>query len=260
MKRVIALLVLLGMAACDDGSEHSSLNNTSSTNNINNTNNTNNTNQPDFVPVDYGHLFPEPFRSQEVVWEPCRLDDRDESSQAECADLVVPVHWDEPEGEVTTIHLKRLAGIASPRRRLFMLQGGPGGSSTIDFPPSMMEMHLADFSLDIIAVDHRGTGYSDYLLCPDQMTAASEAGSYVTGEELFACAETEIASRTHYYSGFTISNAARDVGLAVELLKEPASDSFVYGVSYGSTWAHRYAQLFPNQSRSVILDSLAIAG
>lgn len=70
-------------------------------------------------------------------WYPCPLVDGDGSSSAtaDCADVSVPIHWDDPSVGETTVRIKRLAGTRSPRRRIFLLQGGPGGSSTIDFPP-----------------------------------------------------------------------------------------------------------------------------
>ncbi|MBU1238122.1 alpha/beta hydrolase [Myxococcota bacterium] len=266
MKRLHHFCLLMGclllFGACAKEDTNPPVNNQNNTNNINNTNNVNNVNNTNavFQPVDYSADFSENFLAQGVQWEECRLRDDAETPLTQCANIQVPVHWDDPEGETTVVHIKRLQGVTEPRRRLFLLQGGPGGSSTIDFPPQMMEMHLLDPSLDVIAVDHRGTGYSDYLMCPDQMTVDSAGGVAVTSEELFDCAESEIASHAEYYSGFSISNASKDLGLLVELLKEPDSDTFVYGVSYGSTWGHRYAQLFPDQSRSVILDSLAIVG
>jgi len=57
---------------------------------------------------------------------------------------------------------------------------------------------------------------------------------------------------------FNVTNAAKDLKAAIDAVKRPTDKVFVYGVSYGTYWAHRYLQIFPAHAASggVILDSI----
>ncbi len=210
--------------------------------------------------VEYGKKFPEKLMQQPVEWVECRLFDNKERPLAECADIQVPLYWSKPDGETITIHIKRLLGGKNAKKQLYMLQGGPGGSSTIDFPQSMMGMSLEEPSLDIYAFDHRGTGYSSYLKCEEASSPDSPWGAAVGAGEIKGCIDNEITQKRDYFNAFSITEASTDLAFAIELFREEDKTPFVYGVSYGSTWAHRYAQVFPNQSKAVVLDSICIAG
>lgn len=198
--------------------------------------------------------LPQEFLEQDVDWAPCVLHDWDDSGEAECADITVPFHWDDLESETFTVHVKRLVH-ADADRQLFMLQGGPGspGTSTLSF--AMERIFDADPGMDVYAIDHRGTGESHEMTCPAQESPTSPGGAEIQGEEWEACAyylETEWGP----LDAFTVSAAARDVALMIDLSREPGKAPLVYGLSYGTYWAHRYAVLFPDQADAVVLDSL----
>ena len=201
-------------------------------------------------PVD----LPQEFLEQEVVWAPCALHDADGSGAAECADITVPFHWDDLESDTFTVHVKRLVREGATRQ-LFMLQGGPGapGTSTLTF--AMEQVFDADPDMDVYTIDHRGTGLSHEMSCPVQESTASPGGEEIQGEEWEACAvylETEWGP----LDAFTVTAAAKDVALLVALAGEAGKAQLVYGISYGTFWAHRYAVLFPEQADALVLDSL----
>jgi len=201
-------------------------------------------------PVD----LPQEFLEQDVDWAPCVLHDYDDSGEAECADIAVPFHWDSLEGETFTVHVKRLVREGS-ERQLFLLQGGPGspGTSTLSF--AMERFFDADPGMDVYAIDHRGTGKSHEMTCPEQESPTSPGEEQIQGEEWEACA-AYLEAEWGPLDAFTVSAAAHDAALMIALAREPAKTPLVYGVSYGTYWAQRYAVLFPDQADAVILDSL----
>ena len=192
-----------------------------------------------------------------ITWAPCPLyyDHRD-GPMAECATVEVPLRWDDPAGPTIGVFVQRLRGGGQVRGQLWLLNGGPGGSGA-DFDDWMEAFRMLDPTLDVYTVDHRGTGRSARLSCPDQESEASESGFYLTAQETAACYEAERAEWGEGLARFTTTAAARDVGQLIARAAVPGQDVFVYGVSYGTYWAHRYLQLFPNQADAVVLDSIA---
>lgn len=202
-------------------------------------------------PVD--EELPAEYLEQEVEWFPCPLLYQSDLADAECADVEVPLRYHEPDGETATVRVKRF-GSDAPARQLYMLQGGPGASGTATLGASMAKVVETDPDLVVYAVDHRGTGHSLVLECPGQQSADSEFGGAISGDEWEACAE--YVENNYPLDAISVSNSARDVGLLVELLRIPEVPVVVYGISYGTYWAHRYARIFPSQPTAVILDSL----
>ncbi len=199
--------------------------------------------------------FPEEFLSQTVQWEKCELfENQKRLRKAECADITVPLYWENPKGENITIHVKRLKSLLKATKQVWLLDGGPGYAGTSDLPRFMKSIARLDWRIDLYTLDHRGTGYSTRLSCPEQETDESEKGSWITPSEGDACIEHLEAN--YNLDAFTVTQAAKDVGFLVELLKEGNKKKFVYGVSYGTYLGHRYAQIFPDQADGVILDSV----
>ena len=218
---------------------------------------------PDAAPVDVpaeGLLPPEDeelpaaYLEQQVEWWPCPLHYVTGEGEAECADVTVPLRYHEPDGETATVRVKRLGAVDAPVRQFYMLQGGPGASGTATLGASMERVVDADPTLAVYSVDHRGTGHSLVLECPLQRAEESPYAGAISGEEWQACAE--YVEKNSPLDAINVSNSARDVGLLVELLGSPEVPVIVYGISYGTFWAHRYARIFPNQPDAVILDSL----
>ncbi len=193
-------------------------------------------------------------------WAPCPLYvDQPDGPEAECATFDVPLRWSEPEGPTIGVFVQRLRGVGPIRGQLWLLEGGPGGSGA-DFDAWMEELHELDPSLDLYAVDHRGVGRSARLGCPAQETVGSEWGSSVAPTEAAACRDALLAQWGSDLGEFTATAAARDLGHLIELFARPDQAAYVYGVSYGTYWAHRYLQLFPDQADGVVLDSIAPPG
>jgi pimeloyl-ACP methyl ester carboxylesterase len=196
-----------------------------------------------------------------IDWQPCPLYlDQPDGIQAECATIDVPLRWSEPGGPTIGIFVQRLRGTAAEvRGQLWLLEGGPGGSGA-DFDSFMEELRGLDPTLDLYAVDHRGVGRSARLSCPEEDAETSDWGTSVSPAEVPACLAAVEAAWGDDLDEFTTTAAARDLGRLIDLAAEPGRDVFVYGVSYGTYWAHRYLQIHPDQATAVILDSIAPPG
>ncbi|MFO0553845.1 MAG: alpha/beta fold hydrolase [Polyangiaceae bacterium] len=197
----------------------------------------------------------------QVDWASCPLYlDQPNGAQAECATIEAPLRWSEPDGPQIGVFVQRLRAPVQPSRgQVWLLEGGPGGSGA-DFDKIMAEFQKLDPTLDFYAIDHRGVGRSARLSCPGEDSATSAWGTSVSPEEAPACRDEVLAAWGDDLDEFTTTSAARDLGWLIDRTAEPGRDVFVYGVSYGTYWAIRYLQLFPNQATAVVLDSIAPPG
>ena len=198
---------------------------------------------------------------EEVNWTACFLYP-DSSSQklAECAMVEVPLRHDEPDGPRIEIWVQRLVGTAFQRRgQIWFLEGGPGGSGA-DFAPLFDQYSALLPEWDLYTLDHRGVGFSARLGCPQQEAFGSEAGYSITSGEWPDCIQHLQDTWGADLAEFTTSAAAADLGMIIERVREPDKDVHVFGHSYGTYWAIRYLQLYPDQATGVILDSIAPPG
>ncbi|MBX3224204.1 MAG: alpha/beta fold hydrolase [Labilithrix sp.] len=167
-----------------------------------------------------------------------------------CGTARVPLDYGAPDGETIEVFVARMGGTGASATQMYMLQGGPGGSAA--GLVSLAELALgARPDLDVILVEHRGVGRSSMLACPK---AAAENVEN-PGAQASACVkelEGKVGDGLAHYS---TSNAARDLAVTIAALRKEGQQAFVYGVSYGTYWAHRFLQLAPTPVDGVILDS-----
>lgn len=187
-----------------------------------------------------------------VAFKPCSVQTGGSDTGAECADVEVPLDWSKPEGKTVTVFVKRMRGSAAgPHQQMWLLQGGPGGAGD-GLEPMAAEVLSRNGAFDVYIPDHRGTGRSAFLECP--ISTSTRFDPAACGAELVkAWGKDGLAT-------FNTTTAARDVGHLVERTREPGQKVHVYGVSYGTYWAQRYLQLFPDQATAVTLDSVCQAG
>jgi len=205
--------------------------------------------------ADAASPFPQTLLEQEVVWEACVLDDNRETGSAECADVRVPLFWNQPDGETIPLHLKRKRGTGTPIRQLWMLDGGPGSAGTTTYGRYLELLSEHDPELEILTLDHRGTGLSNRLGCPTQEDGSSDWGIYISDAEWPVCI-ADLQARQVQLEAYTTTQAAWDTAFLVALLGRPDLPRIVWGSSYGTYLAHRYAQIFPSQATAVVLDSI----
>ena len=172
-----------------------------------------------------------------IDWETCYL----ESGRAECATLDMPLDRDDPASPTIPFFVRRIKAQGESRGQLWLLEGGPGvnGGQLGYYADSF----LLDLGLDIYMPDYRGVGRSGDLNCngrtdPTSLCLAELENEF--GEDLVR---------------FSTSDAVRDVGDAIQLLRKPGEQVFVWGTSYGTVTAHRFLHLFPDLANGVVLDS-----
>lgn len=177
-----------------------------------------------------------------------------EGYQTECAIFQAPLNHEEPEGEQIDIHISRIPASQSSDRQLWLLAGGPGQGGNV-FYNIAAKMAEKLPTTDIYVIDHRGTGYSHRLTCPQQDTPDSYGGYSLQPSDVPACLEalktTGDYDRLAY---FTSKQAALDLKLAISKTQTDGQKVFVWGGSYGTHWAHRFLQVAPDLAAGVIFD------
>lgn len=202
---------------------------------------------------------PKPDPPPPVQWTPCPLRSEGGEVMAECATIQVPLSHDDPGGEKIETFVKRFRPPGGKSKRaLWMLQGGPGGSGYVY--EGLSEAFATRYpDVDYYMPDHRGTGKSTKVTCSAQGDD-TPSGFLIEEPEWPGCIEEVKAQWGDRLGRFNITGAARDLGLWIERTRQPGQPVFVLGVSYGTTWAQRYLQLFPAQVDGVVLDSIAPPG
>lgn len=176
----------------------------------------------------------------------------------QCATARVPLDYHDPDGRKIDLALTRLPA-GDPAHRigpLFVNYGGPGTAAIGE-----LTSHASRFPaplrqrFDLVAFDPRGVGASTGLSCsastsgpvgsPMRDTGKFFASAAVTGKR---CARTDAALLSHMSS----ANSARDMELLRRALG-PVPLNFM-GYSYGTYLAGTYANLFPRQTRAMVLD------
>ncbi len=192
-----------------------------------------------------------------VDWQPCSLIDGAHDGLAECAAVDMPLFWDEPDGQTFSTYAKRLVDPSrTPSGQLWLLHGGPGGAGTIGLAGWMWEIRADRPELDVYTLDPRGTGYSEFLECPDQQAEMSAQGSWVTLDELPACVDyvqETVGDRLHVYGA---TSAAIDLAALMSATELEGVDQLIWGGSGGTFWAQRLLQLFPDMPEGVVLEGI----
>eukprot|EP00658_Telonema_sp_P-2_P024943 TRINITY_DN20039_c0_g1_i1.p1 TRINITY_DN20039_c0_g1~~TRINITY_DN20039_c0_g1_i1.p1 ORF type:complete len:556 (+),score=119.70 TRINITY_DN20039_c0_g1_i1:173-1840(+) len=169
------------------------------------------------------------------------------SHQLLCANLTLPLDWARPDLPARiNFHLSafRLVDPSTREGSVWLLEGGPGGDG-FEMLPAVSAWLPGMPTLDLILPDHRGTGFSDRLLCQE------------SGLDIMICVNRTIAERgPDYLPNFNPTSAALDVVHAIAANAGPGEWAGVYGVSYGTKWTNRYLQIAPSQPSVVVLDGI----
>ncbi|MGJ9412728.1 alpha/beta hydrolase [Aeromicrobium sp. CF4.19] len=199
----------------------------------------------------------ERFYSQDVDWEDCG-DDR-------CATIEVPVDYEEPDGEVTELRMRRIPASGDGNRVMFVNPGGPGGSA-IDFAGTaagLLPEEVTD-EYDVVGVDPRGVGestpidclsdadFDDYLAGQSDPDVDDTTGIEALREETEAFGEGCRELSGELADHVSTAEVARDMDVARALMGQDELDWF--GVSYGTQIGATYATLFPENVGRMVLD------
>lgn len=169
-----------------------------------------------------------------------------------CAIVETPLDHNNDESGTIDLFVRKFPAIGESRGEVWLVAGGPGESGA-SFYPFLATLRRAFPGMDLIAPDHRGTGYSTKL-CPEQEAPESDAGIALAGSEWGPCigAVYQDQARAH---AFTITNAAHDLsGLITTHRGE--GEVHLYAVSYGTQLALRMMAVAPTDLDGLVLDGL----
>jgi pimeloyl-ACP methyl ester carboxylesterase len=168
-----------------------------------------------------------------------------------CGVVTAPLDYQgrEPENiEVGFIYYPATNPFADLSRVLQLVSGGPGLSMSgfLDgFLARSIRLRFNDTA--ILAIDPRGVGRSTRLMCPKTENQANQF-SALNPDFVNKCAVEAGPSRVHYNT----ENTVRDFERVKRALGIGKID--LLGFSYGTNASIVYAENFPNEIRSIILD------
>ncbi|MCO5188849.1 MAG: alpha/beta hydrolase [Anaerolineae bacterium] len=192
-----------------------------------------------------------------------------------CGILTVPEDYGKPEGnKVELVYaILRSTSLAPAGDPVVYLHGGPGSAEMRQLAQLTERFESLRRTRDVIVFDQRGTGYSNNrLACDveyatqqddargglDALSNGSEGNNEVAVNMLLyqVCLDRFEAIGTDLTQYNTLNNA-RDVVTLIEALGY--TEFNLYGFSYGTQVALEVMRRYPEQLRSVILDSVAPA-
>ncbi|HEV7937529.1 MAG TPA: alpha/beta fold hydrolase [Solirubrobacteraceae bacterium] len=178
----------------------------------------------------------------QIEWKPCAG-----TNEVACGHLTVPV---DPSGAIPgtiTLAMRRhLSPVGNAKTAVIALAGGPG-QSAIPFTNDFTQILGPVVSTrDLIVFDQRGTGLSYPLSC----AAFEHIKGGITPLAVSICAGQIGQTRGLYTTADTVADieAIRQAGGYEKLV--------LYGTSYGTKVAERYAQEYPSHVEALVLDSV----
>jgi pimeloyl-ACP methyl ester carboxylesterase len=175
-----------------------------------------------------------------------------EGAKVQCGTLTVPENYAQPKGKTIALAVARYQSTsATPARDpLVYLSGGPGGGGLDEVASFFSSFQPTLEQRDVIAIDQRGTGYSEPVLdCPELDGADEEADGL---KALVRCKERLIDAGVDPAQYNTLNNA-RDLKALREALKIAQWNPL--GTSYGTRLVLEMMRIDAAGTRSAILDS-----
>ncbi len=195
----------------------------------------------------------------QIEWEQC-IDNAD----LDCATIDVPMDYNDADGELISIGLRRLeANNANTKRILLLNPGGPGGSgidlinlfaSNNPFPETVRNQ------FDIIGFDPRGVGQSTPVDC-DEFGVADRDIYPSTDQDVRNLVDESIAAAqlcSEKHGDYLLHLGTRSVANDMNEIRIAAGveELNFLGYSYGSRLGAVYLQEFPQHSGAIVLDAV----
>lgn len=184
--------------------------------------------------------------------------------QYECGAFRVPLCYEGICNSTRTIDVfvKRVAArtplpSATKPKSLWVLQGGPGASSTA-MEGLMDDLYRElDGHVSIYTMDHRGSGRSHRLICDAAQagTAGSPNGASIGIDEVPACIQDVRFQLDNQTAAFSVTSAAMDLKSVID--RHLADDDvYVYGLSYGTYLVERLVHVAPAAVKGFAVDGI----
>ncbi|MDI5896005.1 alpha/beta fold hydrolase [Flavobacterium algoritolerans] len=175
--------------------------------------------------------------------------------------LIVPENWDKPEGKTIKIAVAVLKKESknSNSNPVVYISGGPGAGGIEEIWGWLK--HSLRKNSDIVLLDVRGTGFSFPRLCPDlgkkflEILSKNQNSTEDEREKAIAAiaCKQDLINRNIDINAYTSKSISKDLDALKKVLKY--SKWNVYSVSYGTYTAQVYANDFPQDIKTLILDS-----
>jgi pimeloyl-ACP methyl ester carboxylesterase len=189
-----------------------------------------------------GSALATPIAQAQIGWGVCA-----ESNDIACGHLAVPLDPQDPSQGTIALALRRhRAPVGEARDAVIALAGGPG-QSAIPFLGQFDQLlgPIVD-TRDLIAFDQRGTGFSGPLSCAAFEHVRDDSSPY----SVSLCG-SEIGRTRGFYT------TAQTVADIEDIRRAGGYEKLVlYGTSYGTKVAERYAQQYPERVEALVLDSV----
>lgn len=200
-----------------------------------------------------------------LAWGPCPGQKAD--PRATCTRLDVPLDHDAPTGERIGLAVSRIPAADPEARRgtLVLVPGGPGEPGLDDPSDAVARLprEVLD-AYDLVGFDPRGVARSTPVSCrlaPEDLSLTKlrpwpSADGGIAENAAFAerIANACAARGGPLLAEISTADVARDIdAIRVALGEEQVS---LWGVSYGTYAGAVYAQLFPDRTDRVVLDSV----
>jgi len=168
----------------------------------------------------------------------------------ECASLDVALDPSGAAPGTISLEVRRLISTRGKPGALLALQGGPGGSGTAVAAGLAGDLRPVLNQRQFVVIDQRGTGLSGPLNCPALQRTSTDTTADTRIAALVAECGDRLGGRRSFY---TTTESVEDLeavrrALGVERIS-------LYGVSYGTYVAQRYARRYPERTERLVLDS-----
>lgn len=205
------------------------------------------------------------YYTQDLVWSGCEfeVETNGADEDLQCADVEVPLDYDDPAGGTTTVVMSRLPATGDALGNLLLNPGGPGASG-VD------AMLVAEYTVspdvreayDLVGFDPRGVGRSEGIECLDDAELDALRAEPMFDPRSQPAEEIrdqygQIGAECVQNSGALVAemdteSVARDMDVLRAVLGE---DELAYlGFSYGTRLGAVYADLFPERAGRLVLD------
>lgn len=185
-----------------------------------------------------------------------------EDSGFACGYVTVPERHENPDGPTIRlpVSILRASGSNTKPDPIFLAQGGPGGSAFEIFSLTVPNSDVA-LQRDLVIFNQRGTPFTEpdlsctenYDLLPELLPLSVEEAEGREYEGLTACYERLVQEEVDLSAYNSVQNAADVDAIRQALGYEEIN---FYGVSYGTLLGLHLMRDYPDNLRTVILDSV----
>ncbi|WP_203568915.1 alpha/beta hydrolase [Aestuariimicrobium ganziense] len=192
------------------------------------------------------------YADQKLNWTACQ--------GGECASVAVPLDWDDPDGQAITIKLFRKKATGQRKGSLFVNPGGPGGSG-IGMARGFDGSPFPGF--DVVGWDPRGSGESTPVKCgttaqTDALNALDQSPDDEAEWKAIIKGNQDFAKQCREASGRLLDHISTlDNVRDLDYLRHLVGDAKLtyLGISYGTFVGSLYAELYPQRTGALVLDS-----